>query len=869
MAYKYRFITNHCFIDGYTERGCVRNLAEDTFYGCVMGTDSKCETCIGDKCNEIDVYPKNRQSCYHCDSASDPSCSALPNYKQVCELYKTDDYCITSYRNGTTSRGCRSSFTCDNESDPLSCWKCMTNNCNTINMQSVLENGYPGRWQDTPITCFTCKGELECANKGHFSPCLSDPLRNCMTVFNSTSGKVLQKGCSDLVEKDNFLYCNQTPDKCLRCNSNGCNEATSLDQYVECKYCDTEANGNCISNPSGISATRQCYKYCMTALYPRFKEENPSYGLSRSCYDDMDYDDRKLCEAGNKEHCKVCNEPKCNIINMPIKRHSCYACEKDRCQDPKVQICYTYRPNDKCYTRFNESGQVVSLGCHSQLSNAEANYLIKEKRLYTCGGENCNTLNSIPQAQTCILCSSRTNKNCAVNITAVNSKTTCGNQPYTHCYSRVLFDGTTERGCLSNLHDDEFLGCLNGTSRTCKSCGGDLCNIEIYPTNRLMCHICDSNVERSCENKPNSLSICPNYYPDDTCVTAFRNNATYRGCSSSLACDVTNPLACVECIGNGCNTINLAAKQDDNFGMWQDLPLICLSCSGHDCNSEQTTKSVVCRINNKQDCMTVFNDNGEVIVRGCSDNITSEFCSVNDGNCYRCKSNKCNTATSISNFEDCVYCNSHNSHECVWDPLSDSHKTRKCDGGCMTALYPSYGSNSSTFELIRSCLNDKELSAQKICISGKDKKCSACNSKKCNTIDIPENRLSCFSCKGELCVDPVAKLCPLYRESDQCFIQFDGRNSISEMGCVSSFRNQNLEGIIKTKRIHLCSGSNCNRLSQLPGAQSCTVCNSTDNVFCAVDPLAIGTVRTCTMMPFTNCYSKLTRSKKTNLLILK
>lgn len=847
---------------GHTERGCLGSLPNETFYGCLMNTDSLCETCVGDKCNEIDVYPGNRRKCQQCNSATDPLCASAPNSNSVCEVYDENDYCVTNLRNGITTRGCSTSMKCDNENDPRTCRTCNDDGCNTVNMEKVGENGEPGRWQDIPITCYSCKGEEDCVNKGDFRSCVNNPLQNCMTVFND-DGKVIQRGCSDIVEADNESYCEANPEQCKHCNSNACNVATKLSEYVECLACDTDSNGQCFSNVAGITKTRQCYKHCMTALYPRFQEENPSLGLTRSCYDDMDPDDRELCEAGNKENCQVCSEAKCNVVNMPATRLSCNMCEGDNCQDPKSEQCPFYRSDDKCYVRFDEKVSVVAMGCRSEFSNSDADYLLKQKRLHLCDSDNCNTFDKLPVSQTCALCNSRTDSNCSVNPSAVTGQTTCAVLPITECYSRVLSDGATERGCLSNLYDDEFLGCLNGTSATCESCQGNNCNKNVFPESRLKCHICDSSVDPTCTSAPNSLSICPNYESEDTCVTSFRNDITYRGCSSNLVCDATNPRSCLKCSGEGCNTANLARKQDDNFGKWQDLPLTCLSCTGSNCDSSTTTESLICELNNEQDCMTVFDNTGKVVRRGCADIVESEYstyCEENDDSCFSCKSNECNTAIAKTEFVECVYCNSHKDLECVWNPSSSALGSRQCQGSCMTALFPSDNSATPAYDLIRTCLNDKELANQTTC-SGAN--CKSCTGSKCNIDNVPENRLSCLTCEDGTCEDPESKSCPLYKEIDQCFIKFDDSSSVVEMGCVSSFRNQDLESIIKTKRVSVCSGSNCNTFESIASPKSCAVCNSTDDVSCAVNPIEIGSFNTCRMQPYTSCYSKLLESGTT------
>ncbi|XP_073835559.1 uncharacterized protein [Musca autumnalis] len=850
---------------GHTERGCLGSLESEVFYGCFMGTDGLCETCQGDKCNEIDVYPANRRMCQQCSSSSDSLCATSPNSNKVCPLYDENDSCITNFRNGVTTRGCSSTIKCDDPENKGTCRTCDSNGCNTVNLEKTAENGEPGRWQDIPITCYSCKGEEECLSNGDFRSCLNNPFQNCMTVFSS-DGKVIQRGCSDVVEADQESYCEANPDKCMACNSNGCNVATSLDEYIECLTCDTDSSPECSNDVGSISKTRKCYKFCMTALYPLFKETNPSYGLARSCYDDMDLDDRESCAAGNKEYCQVCETEKCNVIDMPQKRHSCYICEGDSCQDPKIQQCSTYRPDDKCYVRFDEKRSIVAQGCRSEFSNDEADYLLKQKRLHICEGEGCNHIDNLPIAQVCTLCNSRTDKNCAVNPSAVTGYTTCAALPFTECYSRVLADGATERGCLSNLYDEEFTTCLDGTSTTCQKCTGDKCNNNVFPETRLKCHICDSSTDPSCENAPNSLGICPLYDNDDTCVTAFRNDVTYRGCSSNLLCDATNTKKCVKCSGEGCNTVNLAKKQDDNYGKWQDLPLSCLTCSGSDCDSSETTTELECDLNNEQDCMTVFDTNDKVIRRGCADTVESEYamyCEANQDKCYACKSNHCNTAVSTSEYNTCIYCDSNKDLNCIWDPLNPEHKVRQCQGGCMSALYPSDSSYNPTYDLIRTCLNDKDLPDQLDCSNSNDPKCKACSGEKCNIDDVPEIRFMCYTCEGESCVDPIIQTCPLYKEFDQCFIKFDDTNSVSEMGCVSSFRNQPLENIIKTKRVAVCNGANCNSLDTISVAQRCAVCDSSNDVSCAVKPTEIASFNTCSMLPYTGCFSKLSESGHT------
>ncbi|XP_049306648.1 uncharacterized protein LOC105222439 [Bactrocera dorsalis] len=841
--------------NGHTARGCLSNLSEDTFYNCLYDNSTLCETCVGDKCNGLDVYPTGRWQCQQCSSETDPLCTSTPNSNKICPIYAENDGCVTNLRDGITTRGCASSMSCDDESDRKTCRICTTSGCNTVDLEKSLEQGEPGRWQDVPITCRTCEGVEDCESLGNYRVCTSNLYQSCMTVFN-TNGNVIQRGCSDAVEENNSALCSEYPENCLRCNSNGCNNSTRLADYIECIYCDTDSDANCLNNLSAVTQTRKCNTYCTTALYPKYDEVNPAYALARTCFDDLEYDDRVACAAGQKEHCQVCAEAKCNTQSVPETRLSCNVCKGDDCQDPQPQSCAAYREGDQCYIQFDEERSIVGFGCRSEFTNAEADYLLQNKRLFYCDGDNCNTFDALPEAQYCKLCNSRTDLNCATNPNSVTATTRCAYLPYTECYTRILDGGVTERGCLSSLYDDDFGSCLNGTAPYCQACKGDSCNNELYPEERLSCHICDSLTDPTCTNKPDSVSVCPLYVAGDTCVTAYSDDVTYRGCSSSVRCDASQPRSCWQCEGAACNTINLSRRQDDNYGKWQDLPLSCLTCNGTSCAAVSDVESVTCANNNEQDCVTVF-QSGAVVRRGCADAVEEEYgdyCDANPDDCLNCKSNSCNNATALTQYNECIYCDTQKNLSCLWSPESSAHKTRQCQGGCMTALYPSDSSSDPGYELIRTCLDDKEAADRANC---NDDQCQSCVGSKCNSATVPAERLSCYQCAGDDCDEPELKLCPLYKSEDNCFTWFDETNSVSQMGCVSSFHNQEISTIISTKRVLVCEGDACNSLNDLPRPQQCAVCDSATDYTCATNAQEISTFNTCNVYPYTNCYTKL------------
>ncbi|KAH8370174.1 hypothetical protein KR093_002479 [Drosophila rubida] len=845
---------------GATRRGCLAELAGEDFVECLAGTLARCDVCTGSNCNGLAVFPADRRRCHICNSSSDPNCAAAPSSSAVCPVYDANDGCVTTLRDGVTHRGCSSSLSCADPNDRDSCRVCSDDdNCNTVNLAQLQVHGKPGTWQQTPIECLSCSGATQCSNGGGtLQKCAGSD--NCATLFDD-SGAVTARGCNAQLEASASSYCEAQPEQCPRCNSNGCNVADSLDSYVDCLVCDSSTSADCVRDVSGLSGTRKCYKGCLTALRPLFNETatEASYALVRNCQDDKEAADSASCASGQDATCAVCNTNKCNTQDLVTERLSCLSCSGDDCQLPQAASCANYRAGDACYIRFDEARSVVAHGCLSELSLAEIYALRLAQRLVSCEtGSNCNTLDSLPPTQSCVLCSSRTDRNCAVSPESVTSATDCAQLGLTQCYTRVLQDGATERGCLASLEDEQFLGCYNGTASDCVACVGAGCNGALYPSDRRKCHVCNSESEASCASAPSSLAVCPVYAADEECVTNLRGGITYRGCGSSLSCE-PNSKSCVYCQGDGCNVADLTRYDDDNHGKWQDLPLRCLDCTGDACQASGVT-SQRCADNNEQDCVTVFDATGAVVRRGCEDAVAQDdalvsYCANSADNCPACKSNDCNNATAKTQYNSCIYCDSYKDISCLWEPTGAQHKRRQCQGDCMTALH---GAAESGYDLIRSCLDDKEADDQSACRAG-DANCVACSGADCNVATLPATRRSCYHCgeDGVDCVEPVQRLCDVYKPEDSCYLWVDSENDIKQLGCLSSFRNQDVESMLRTKRIAICDdGDNCNT-PQLQAPVKCAVCNSRTNASCATTPLAVDHFEVCSQFPHTHCVTQL------------
>lgn len=847
---------------------------------CLDGKSSKCYTCTADNCNENNVFPEGRLQCHQCDSRDDATCTDSPNFLAICPVYAENDNCVSTYHKGVTKRGCASSLKCDNPKDRKTCKYCSENGCNTVNLENANSASVPGLWQPLPLTCYSCDNEEDCNENAVFKPCFGEnPEQSCMTVFSDVFS-VLQRGCSDAVLDNYDEYCNRNPDSCVSCNSNGCNDGESLVDYIDCVTCDSHINPDCVLNVNNIKRRRSCHGSCMTALFPLGENRRDVYALSRSCADDKDLDDFEICAAGKDPFCVQCDEENCNVASLPQHRHQCYTCEGDMCQDPTSQLCPYYMEKEQCYMQFDEQHSLVAMGCYSQFDTLEGYNLQKEKRLLLCSGKNCNNLDELPPSQQCVLCNSRSDSNCAVAPNNIKGDTQCTTLPHTSCYTRITENGDTERGCLSSLEGDVFMGCLNGDSSTsCAVCSGDNCNKEVFPANRLQCHVCDSSTSPECKSEPNNLAYCEKYDPKDTCVTALVKGNTIRGCSSALDCTALNAQKCVSCKGSGCNTVDLKDQQDSNYGLWQDLPLKCLECEGENCADIETLEPVECTGDVNQNCMTIFEVDKDddtvldkVIQRGCSGKLLQRRdsqCTDMPNSCFECKSNNCNTARSLKDFQNCYYCNSKDNPGCV-DLSEESsnaafYETRKCQGGCMTALYkPKETKDTSnaivSYDLIRTCLDDKEEEDRRKCVDNKDSYCKSCVGDYCNSESLPEQRLSCFMCEED-CTEPTSSKCPKFLSDDACFTQFNEENTLVAMGCLSSLNGQKLEQLLSTKTFGVCSLDNCNDPDKLPKAQLCAVCNSNEDVDCAVNPNEISQVKSCTKMPQTACFTKLNDGK--------
>lgn len=423
-------------LDGITYRGCLSDIDDEIFDDCTSGNSTACAICNENDCNNK-IFPEARRSCIQCDSALFSACEDNVNqFAQTCSVYKENDSCVTKLEGDRIIRGCSSEITCDT-SNRDTCRVCSSSdNCNTINLLNTFI-GEPGKWQGLPLNCYSCDGE-ECTNSnGIINVCQGNNKQTCATVFG-LDGSVEKRGCSDTVSSSHSEYCDQYPDRCMYCKSNGCNTANSLDEYNDCYFCDSAESDSCsIDFDIASGRTRKCKGDCMVALYRRTSDPDTSYELSRTCLDDMDLDDREKCISGDNEFCKSCTGSRCNTMNVPEERFECYKCLDDDCEDMEIRKCAAYHPNDQCYLLFNNESSIISMGCRSEFEMDAVTELVKQKQMLLCNGKNCNSPHAIPTPKSCSVCTSEENPLCATNPNLVANVQRCSSLPYTECYTRI------------------------------------------------------------------------------------------------------------------------------------------------------------------------------------------------------------------------------------------------------------------------------------------------------------------------------------------------------------------------------------------------------------------------------------------------
>ncbi|KAL5278392.1 hypothetical protein ACFFRR_003177 [Megaselia abdita] len=305
--------------------------------------------------------------------------------------------------------------------------------------------------------------------------------------------------------------------------------------------------------------------------------------------------------------------------------------------------------------------------------------------------------------------------------------------------------------------------CIN--KDTCNICEGNLCNFEIFPSDRLRCLQCDSNDYVKC----NSASIqflkpCEIYKKDDECFTyANYLDNLYRGCVSdnNRACTEHN---CVKCHGDNCN----------NGGIDVPNTIKCVKCDaskGDVCEEGKlTSEPVICggthRLNERESCF-FQNTTQATIKRGCFFELSSteQNACTNSRTCHTCEKEGCNKVDNFFEYKEfkCFVCktDASNTKACEIYPEGPAMRSQICKvppssfnegAGCFVH-------RSKEGVITRDCKTSISNHSIDLADCSKDykvknKKCIYCNDDSCNTQDAPGSAVSIKTFKN-LMVLPV------------------------------------------------------------------------------------------------------------------
>ncbi|KAG5682586.1 hypothetical protein PVAND_011931 [Polypedilum vanderplanki] len=586
--------TNECYsrllTNGVVQRGCASILTSSC-------SNENCIKCNGTQCNSVNV-PSSRQSCLKC---SGNSCSLNNAIIETC-LNHNNNNCITIFDQDSKPilRNCYSDVNevvqsiCDDENN-LECTKCTSKNCNTVikrrgticlkcngqecfnsvvgsntiacqssgcyvglNSLGETVRGCASSFQNSSVICATndtdskaclicnddfcnaityptknraqchvCVGSQCAANEDNLSYC-GRYQENCVTVFDNN--EVIERGClSSLINK---RQCVLQANKCKSCGQNGCNNMTTLSSQV-CINCNSQNDTNCVHNPSlaGI-------KFCSSSgCYTRLVDGN----LIRGCKEDLQ---NFVCDSTT--NCQSCSSnDKCNSGNYPDNRLSCVSCRNaSECQKPTMKKCNLYKSNDKCVTIF-DNYKLSMKGCLADQSITIQNQCASNSSTcISCSNNNCNT-DVVRQDEACIVCSSDVDSNCAQKPNTLFAKK-CFIVSDGQCFTRIL-NGVTIRGCKGDLSSAIISNC-NGENCTLST--GQGTNKKIFPTKRLKCHHCNSQIDKNCsqpKTDKDEILPCKKYSGVEKCIIIKSSSGTVRGCEADFTENICNGQNCFTC----------------------------------------------------------------------------------------------------------------------------------------------------------------------------------------------------------------------------------------------------------------------------------------------------------------------------------
>lgn len=476
--------------------------------------------------------------------------------------------------------------------------------------------------------------------------------------------------------------------------------------------------------------------------------------IGRGCVFDLETQQKATCEQ-NSTNCLKCNYDGCNKDDSKLKTNFCIGCNSEddpNClkENSNLEIrCLT----DQCYTRLVEQedkyyGRHIERGCLSDLLEVTQ---CNSQDCRSCSGTNCNKM-LFPANR--ISCKSCRDDSCnGGNVDKICNL-------YSSDEACLTFYDDDNQVSFRDCNADSAAGlrelCNDHTNLQCTKCEGSLCNVDSRRRGNK-CYKCEG---LECVNPDLSLEIdCLS-----ECYVGVNNNGEpVRDCAdaiiNSTSCGVTDS-TCLKCDGDHCNAVVHPLENR----------LTCIKCLNDDCQTLNTVTEFCERWSTSEQCVSVFNQTGVIIERGCSSTIQNALtCSGTNTNCLFCGFDACNVETTTSERFHCVSCNSGVDAKCVSSPnmtQTVACNTDSCYSRLLTA--DSVGQN-----IERGCGSDVQTCTGSTC--------QLCSGERCNSNNFPTDRHSCYFCSGDHCQLGYLneKQCTLYNQSNKNCVTVYGTGKIN------------------------------------------------------------------------------------------
>ncbi|XP_055309662.1 uncharacterized protein LOC129573299 [Sitodiplosis mosellana] len=808
-----------CFLHNYTnqlksnfvERGCMSKLNNENWNYCKEG-NFRCKMCTGDSCN----IKKTFQTCYICDSLTDPKCIDAPwdaeEGEITCANYMGE--CYTHLNNGIVKRNCVGDETvpdrayCINNPDKcLICSGERSCNDNVVKFE----------------TCISCDSSVDptCATNstfGSFEDCpLSIHPQTCYHHIDKDTG-VHKRGCIKKLQEPMLSLCQQNGAECKICIGSNCNVQRS---FKQCIHCSTTEDGNCAENPIK-SHTKICKQYddeCFTQI--------GRSDVSRGCLNERSMEFIQDCRE-NPDKCGICTaneESICN--NKSIKMFMCNECSfedgdedcPNRPDKYKDKICsgMNTTKDEGCYV-YKTFLSGIKRGCVRDVKGHLKSLCLQQSEICKmCIGKNCN---SMTEFRRCYF--DRGEKPAAV---WTKGRRTCKKFD-DKCFTLVNENETVIKGCLSDFTEKNNVSidfyAKNYNASVYQECSSTLCNSDdIEP---LWCIGCDSRLNQTCFSSAFAIrQRCPLEVISSGCYHHYDGKHVKRGCIAHLdkeervQCESDSD-ECKKCFRKQCNR-----------------EIFFLHCITTNPMNASDSQSKLCR-RYTDECFTHVSN--ETVRKGCiSDIIDSKNDGINidikdcdnDEICVKCSGDdNCNGGQ--VKHEQCIVCSTATKKDC-------RYYTKGLEKECpLTAKRLGCYLNVDENDVVeRGCMSQLLPEKRKYCraSNGTCKSCMGenCNEKRhfqtCNICDSEVDGENCLSAPWQL----ERKVCPNYL--DHCYTHLE--NGRVRRNCIGDKTVPDVDicEFYKANCKHCTNGYGCN--DEIIVNESCVSCSSTIDPTCATN----------------------------------